>query len=132
LSNSLSADDLPATLAQSTASQLDRGLTPDQALPRERTELTHSLSPFVLVYDAGGQPLASSATLDGEPPGYPTGVLKTLSVQRESRVTWQPEPGIRLATVGLLWNGGIVVAGQSLRLTEQHIDTLGEPASSAG
>ncbi len=121
----LSADDVPAALAESTVSQLDRGVAPDQALQPDRIELTHSLSPFVLVFDASGQLVTSSATLEGQSPRYPLGALESASARGENRVTWQPEAGVRLATVARPWSGGFVVAGQSLRLTEQHIDTIG-------
>jgi hypothetical protein len=40
-------------------------------------------------------------------------------------VTWQPEPGVREATVAVGWRRGFVVAGRSLQLTEQHIDQVG-------
>jgi hypothetical protein len=121
----LSADDLPAALAESTVSQLDRGVAPDQALPPDRIELTHSLSPFVLVFDASGQLVTSSAILEGQAPRYPLGALESARARGENRVTWQPEAGVRLATVARPWSGGFVVAGQSLQLTEQHIDTVG-------
>ncbi len=121
-----SADDLPAALAQSTVAQLDGGVAPDRALSQGQIELTHSLSPFVLVFDASGRLVASSATLDGRSPTYPAGALTTVSARGENRVTWQPEPGVRLATVARPWSGGVVVAGQSLQLTEHHIDVVGE------
>jgi len=101
-------------------------VAPDQALPFDRIELTHSLAPFALVFDASGRLVASSATLEGQAPSYPTGVLETVRARGEKRVTWQPAPGVRLATVARPWNGGFVVAGQSLQLSEQHIATIGE------
>jgi hypothetical protein len=39
-------------------------------------------------------------------------------------VTWQPRPGVRIATVTVPWNGGTVLAGRSLRLVEEHAATL--------
>ncbi|MBV9354639.1 MAG: hypothetical protein JO023_03820 [Chloroflexi bacterium] len=122
----LAADDVPATLAASAIARLDQGVAPEQALSVGQVELTASPAPFELVFDASGRLLASSATLDGQPPAYPAGVLGVASTRGEDRVTWQPRPGVRLATVARPWQGGFVVAGQSLQLAEQHIDTIGE------
>jgi hypothetical protein len=50
-------------------------------------------------------------------------------VQGENRVTWQPEPGVRIAAVVASYSGtqsGFVMAGRSLRETERRVDQLGE------
>ena len=39
-------------------------------------------------------------------------------------MTWQPRPGVRVATVSVPWSGGTVTAGRSLRLVEEREDTL--------
>jgi len=46
----------------------------------------------------------------------------------EDRITWQPEPGVRSATVVTSYGGahpGFVLAGRSLRLVEERVDQLG-------
>jgi hypothetical protein len=121
----LTADDPPVALATRTAARLDTGTPPAAAVPTDQVELAATLDPFVLVFDATGQLLASSATLHGLAVEYPAGVLETVRARGEDRVTWQPEPGVRNATVAIAWRGGFVVAGRSLRLTEQHIDQVG-------
>jgi hypothetical protein len=121
----LSADDPQVALAQRTAARLDAGTIPAAAVPADPVDLAVSLDPFVLVFDTNGLPLASSATLHGQAPTYPTGVFDTVRKRGEDRVTWQPERGVREATVAVAWHGGFVVAGRSLQLTERHIDQLG-------
>jgi len=121
----LTADDPQVALARRTAAQLDAGTPPSAAVPAERVDLARSLDPFVLVFDANGQVLASSATLHSQVPDYPVGVFDTVRARGEDRVTWQPEKNVRNATVAISWQGGFVVAGRSLRLTEQHIDQIG-------
>ena len=121
----LTADDQPVALALRTAAQLDAGTPPTAAVPAGQVDLATTLDPFVLIFDDTGQLVASSATLHGRGVIYPTGVLDTVRTRGENRVTWQPEPGVRAATVAVPWDGGFVVAGRSLRLTEQHIDQVG-------
>jgi hypothetical protein len=120
----LTADDPQAALAQRTAARLDAGTSPAAAVPAEQVDLAQSLDPFVLVFDANGHVLASSATLHSQVPDYPTGVFDTVRARGEDRVTWQPERGVRNATVAVAWQGGFVMAGRSLRLTEQHVDQI--------
>jgi hypothetical protein len=120
----LGADDPQIALARRTAARLDGGAAPASLLP-EQVDLATSLDPFVLVVDADGRLLASSVLLHGQALDYPAGVFDTVRRRDEDRVTWQPESGVRAATVAVPWHGGFVVAGRSLELTEQHIDQLG-------
>jgi hypothetical protein len=120
----LGSDDPQIALARRTAAHLDGGAAPASVVP-EQVDLATSLDPFVLVFDADARLLASSVLLHGRTPDYPVGVLDTVRRRGEDRVTWQPEPGVRDATVAVPWRGGFVVAGRSLELTEQHIDQLG-------
>jgi hypothetical protein len=81
-----------------------------------------SLAPFVVVYDASGSALASNARLDGALPTPPIGVLKAASASGHNAVTWQPRPGVRIASVTVPWSGGTVMAGRSLRIVEERED----------
>ena len=121
----LTADDPQVALAQRTAARLDDGTPPAAAVPSEQVDLAQSLDPFVLVFDTNGHVLASSATLHSQVPDYPMGVFDTVRARGEDHVTWQPENGVRNATVAVAWQGGFVMAGRSLRLTEQHVDQIG-------
>jgi hypothetical protein len=109
----LSADDAQVALARSTATRLDTGVAPLKTLPADSVDLTNSLEPFVMVFDSTGRLLASSATLNGQPVDYPADVFDSVRARTEDRVTWQPEPGIRSATVAVPWRNGFVVAGRS-------------------
>ncbi len=89
--------------------------------------MTRSLASFVMVFDASGRVLASSAALNGAPPSLPDGVLTYVQAHGEDRFTWQPTPGVRSAAVATRFQGqrsGFVVAGRSLREVEDRKERL--------
>ena len=123
----LSANDVGVQLAEDAAAALEAGQVA-AGLVGAPVDLARSLAPFTIVYDDAGQVVASSARLDGETPVLPAGVLGNARQRGESRITWQPQPGVRLATVVTRVGGatpGFVVAGHSLREVERRIDELG-------
>ena len=123
----LSANDAPMQMAEDTAAALEAGQAP-ASLVGAPVDVAKSLAPFAIIYDDTGQVVASTARLDGAPPILPPGVLENVRMGGESRITWQPQPGVRLATVITRVNGaspGFVVAGRSLREIERRIDELG-------
>ena len=122
------ANDPLVAMAEDASKKLDGGLTPAGAVPPDRVEATRSLDTFLMVFDSGGRLVASSATVDGGSPDYPAGVLAGLQPGGEASPTWQPRPGVRIATVALRYRGGFVVAGRSLRVVEARIDQLGQLA----
>ena len=73
----LGTDDLQVALARRTATRLNGGAAPASVIP-EQVDLATSLDPFVLVLDADGGVLASSALLHGQNPNYPAGVLDSV------------------------------------------------------
>jgi hypothetical protein len=120
-----SANDPQIELAENAAAGLNAGQPVASVLPAERVDLSSGLAPFVVVYDAHGDVLAASATLNGIVPPLPAGVLDAVAGRGEDRITWQPGPGIRIATVIVPYGGtepGFVLAGRSLRLVEQRED----------
>lgn len=121
----LGANDVPAQLAVETSIQLDKGKTAREAVPAEPIDLTQSLSPFVFVFDQNKNLLASSGVMGSKEPSYPKGVLDVVVQKGEDRVTWQPQPGLRFATVAIKYKDGYIVAGRSLHETENLIDKLG-------
>ncbi|MFN8497248.1 MAG: hypothetical protein U0641_05275 [Anaerolineae bacterium] len=123
----LSANDVGVQVAEDTAAALEGGQAP-AALTGAPVDLGRSLAPFTIIYDDSGQVVAASARLDGATPGLPAGVLDNVRARGESRLTWQPQPGVRLATVITRVGGaspGFVAAGRSLREVERRIDELG-------
>lgn len=79
-----------------------------------RLELTKDSGTFVMLYGPDNKPIYSTVTLHGDVPNLPPGVLDTTRAGGTDAITWQPEPGLRLAVVTGYAAGKVVVAGQSL------------------
>ena len=120
------ANDPQVQLAEDAAARLAAGQPAQSLVPAAPVDPSASLSPFVIVYDRAGRVLASSATLHGQMPVLPAGVLDNVSAGHEARVTWQPEPGVRIAAVVAQADGsaGYVLAGRSLREVERREDQV--------
>lgn len=125
----LGANEPQIALARDAAQALAGGAAPAAVLPDAQVDIAASLSPFVTVFDAAGRALATSGRLADQPPALPAGVLGYVRQHGEDRVTWQPEPGVRVAAVVLRSSGpqpGFVLAGRSLREVEARVDQLGQ------
>jgi hypothetical protein len=114
------ANDPQIEMAEDAAARLDGGAAPAAILPTEPVELSSSLRPYVMVFDRSRELVASSATLNTQPPPFPPSVFDNLGGKGQDRITWQPAPGVRSATVVQSWRGGFVVVGRSLRLVEER------------
>ncbi|MBS1531177.1 MAG: hypothetical protein JSU01_12800 [Bacteroidetes bacterium] len=125
----LSANDPQVQMAQDAAIAIDKGMDP-KSLPATQTgiEISQGLSPYVMVYDASGNVVAGSAALNGKPLKIPQGVIDFIRKNGRDAASWQPEPGVRQAMVGVSTTKGnyIVVSGRSLGPTEERIERLGE------
>ena len=100
---------------------LEAGSVPAEVVPRHLFDAGKSLSPFIAVYDESGNPLESSAYIDGKPPKPPEGVFKSARETGENRVTWQPNPETRIALVVrpvTMESGYFVAAGRNMREVE--------------
>lgn len=105
-----SADAAPAAAA---AAQVQ--LIGAETVSMPRLELTPDSGVFVLVYGDDDKPASGTVTLHGTLPLLPAGVLQTARESGADAVTWQPEPGLRMAVVARPAAGKVVVvAGQSL------------------
>jgi hypothetical protein len=118
-------NDPQVQLAEDGALALAAGKLPVEVVPRRSSliDLRKSLAAFVAIYDAAGQPLESSAELGGLPPRPPSGVFDYARLHGENRVTWQPEPGTRIALVvkpvpGI--SGWFIAAGRNMREVEKR------------
>jgi hypothetical protein len=98
---------------------LNHGATVDSIVAGSKVEMSHSLAPFIGVYDSNGNAIAGNGLLNGQLPDYPNGALDSATQSGENRVTWQPDANVRIASVVVPYNNGFVVAGRNIREVEQ-------------
>lgn len=119
------ADDPQIQMAEDIAEKLGSGQQSQSILPTEKVDIARSLAPYVILFDATGKPIASSAQLNGQMPTIPTGVFEYVKQNGEDKFTWQPQVGVRSAVVVTRFTGansGFVLAGRSLREVEERED----------
>jgi len=122
-------NDPQVQLAEDGAARLDAGATPASVAGSPTVDIRESLAPFVLVFGADDSPIASSATLDNTSPSPPSGVLDAARKAGVNKVTWQPERGVRIASVSVaVKDGRVVLAGRNMREVEARIDRFGQLA----
>lgn len=112
-------------LAEDAASRLDAGAALQAVVPAEPVDMARSLAPYLIVFDGRGRVVASSVTLNGQQPNFPVSVFASVRRMRQDRITWQPAPGVRSAVVMAPYRAGFVLAGRSLRLAEEQVDSVG-------
>ena len=123
------ANDPQVQMAEDAAAALAAGGAPESVLLGARVEISASLAPFMVIYDEMGAPMASSGLLHGTVPLLPSGVFDYTRQNAEDRVSWQPEPGVRIAAVVVAYAGaqpGFVLAGRSLREVEKRASQVGQ------
>jgi hypothetical protein len=103
-----------ANAAPAAAAAAQVQLIGSEKLTVPRLELTPDSGVFVIVYGADDKPVSGTATLHGSLPMLPSGVLQTARDTGADAVTWQPEPGLRMAVIARPAAGKVIVAGQSL------------------
>lgn len=121
------ANDPQIQIAEDAAAKLAGGEPAQSVVPSEKIDIATSLAPYVIIFDAHVNPIASSAQLDGQTPTIPAGIFDSVRQKGEDRITWQPETGVRSAIVVTQFTGstsGFVVAGRSLREVEKREDGL--------
>lgn len=120
------ANDPQVQLAEDAAAGLLAGRPVDAVVPPGKVDIGAGLAPWVMVFDDAGRPLATSGEL-GSLPLPPSGVFEAARRSGQTRLTWQPAPGVRVAAVVQRYGGarpGFVVAGRSLRESEARTDQL--------
>ncbi len=123
------ANDPQIQMAEDAAAKLTSGQAVQSVVPAEKVDIAKSLAPYIIVFDASGKPVASSAQLGGQTPTIPSGVFDSVRRSGEDRITWQPQAGVRSAVVVTRFSGsssGFVLAGRSLREAEERIDHIGQ------
>ena len=126
----MNANDPQYQMVEDAANTLSNGADPKSLIPSTtNVEISKSLAPFFIIYDDAGNIAATNATLNGKPIKIPAGVITYIQKNGSDAASWQPQPGVRQAMVGLhttTGKGYIVVAGRSLRKVEERIALLGE------
>lgn len=124
----LSANDPQIQLAEDAAQRLNSGDDAAHVIPDRKVDMAASLAPFVIVCDDAGQPLVASATLDGVIRTPPLGVFQFVRSHGKEVLSWQPRPGVRIASVVVRTSTGFVVAGRNMREMEIRKDKVTELA----
>jgi hypothetical protein len=122
------ANDPQIQMAEDAAAALANGKPIDSVVPNAQIDIATSIAPYIVVFDNSGKAIASSGLLHNQLPALPSGIFDYVRQNGEDRITWQPEPGVRSATVVTRFGGaqpGFVVAGRSLRESENRTDELG-------
>jgi len=123
------ANDPQIQMAEDIAAELANGQSVQSVVPAEKVDIARSLAPYIIVFNVTGNPIASSAELNGQIPTIPSGVFDSVRQSGEDRFTWEPQAGVRSAVVVTRFSGsssGFVLAGRSLREAEKRIDGVGE------
>jgi hypothetical protein len=121
------ADDPQIQMVEDAVRALEGGATVASVLPTVKVQIESGLAPFVIVYDGQGHPMAGSGTLRGQLAAPPQGVFDFVRANGEERVTWQPERGVRIASVvrrSGAPSAGFVLAGRLLREVEAREENL--------
>lgn len=124
-----SANDPQIQMAEDAAAALARGEAPETICESsKKIDMARSLAPFLIIFDENGHSVVSTVQLSGQTPVPPAGVFPYAKTHGENRVTWQPRPGVRNATVIVHYAGqksGFVLAGRSLRKVEARVSAIG-------
>jgi hypothetical protein len=121
------ANDPQVAMARGIAAGLQRGEDIDGLVGTRTVDPSTSLSPFVMVFDAKQALTRATIELGGKVPVPPAGVLDAAKARGENRVTWQPRPDARIASVIVPvagGRGGYVLAGRSLKEAEERVSNL--------
>jgi len=124
-----SGNDPQIGVAQQAAAQLAAGASPASVAAGASVDIARSAAVDMRIFDAQGNLVASTATLDGGVPALPPGILEAARARGEDRVTWQPRPGVRSALVVVPYPGGAVAVGRSLAEVEARETSAGHIAA---
>ncbi len=121
------ANDPQLQIARDMAHRLSENKSAAYLFPKDSIDLSRSLGLFATLYDHNGNPVYSSALLDGKLPRVPKGVLEFVKENGEDAVTWQPNGCVRMAMVVERVNSPQVAAvavGRSLQEVEVRESNL--------
>jgi hypothetical protein len=113
-------------MAWDTAYALEHGKTIEEVIPVETVDMDRSLTPFYIIFNLAEQPVAASGVLNNSLQTVPDGVLDFAREKGENRLTWQPQPGTRIAAVIVPYKDGFVLAGRNMREVEAREAQVGQ------
>ena len=112
------ANDPQIQMANDAADALNSGSSVESVVPQGKVFFEKSLAPFYIIFNSAEQPIAGSGILNNSLQTLPDGVLAYAKEQGENRVTWQPQPDVRVAAVIVPYKDGFVLAGRNMREVE--------------
>lgn len=88
-----------------------------------KVDIDKSLSMFMMVFDKDGKVTASSGVIGDNSPTPPAGAIEAAKKSGETRITWQPKPGVRIAAIlkKVSDDKGVILVGRSLKEVESRI-----------
>jgi hypothetical protein len=121
-STRLAANDAPLALNQAVRARLDNRYSPDAAVLTQPSNLS-DLAPFAILTDSKLNVEASSTPAGKAMILPPSGSFAYTKAHGQNRFTWQPSPGLRIATIITSYQGGsqYIVTGQSLGEAQSRI-----------
>lgn len=93
------ANDPQLQIARDISLYLKEGKTIDHIFPVDSIDISKSPGVFAVLYDNNAAPIKSSGFLNGNIPQLPAGVFDFVKSHGEDAITWQPQPGVRMAMV---------------------------------
>lgn len=124
------ANDPQIGLANDVAMEMSAGSLPEDALDAHGTKVDprKSFAVFGAIVDSTGKVTASNMQVDNSTPLPPKGVLTAATLNHQNRITWQPEPGVRIALVVQAYkhddHTGYVLVGRNIKEVETREDML--------
>ena len=109
-------------MSEDMAAQINGSADPHIASTLSPVDMAASLAPFTIIYDAKGDVVSGSGYLHGKVPKVPLGLLSASRGETFNAVTWQPQKGVRVATVTVATKNYYVMSGRSLKEVEKNED----------
>jgi hypothetical protein len=106
-------------IAEDTAAALNKG-DPPLAIAGGNVNIATSLAPFTIIYDKKGNIFLGSGYLNNKTPKAPPSMLAESRGKPYNAVTWQPQKGVRIASVTVAAKNYYVLSGRSLAQVEKN------------
>jgi hypothetical protein len=121
------ANDPQIQMARDIAVSLKEQKSIEHIFPVDSVDISRSLGVFAVMYDSNSRPVKSSGFINGNIPQLPAGVFDFVRSHGADMITWQPQPGIRMAMVAAAVqspNVSFVAVGRSLNEVEVRESNL--------